>query len=114
MELGNGSNFRGAIHVGGAGVGSFAAQPGPKSFISVKPYPEPFSTLRRQSANPARAAEYYPPIPLERTCDTALRRLDGALSMARDGPDSAQTGRWMTLPTREAESRRRAFDAMES
>ncbi len=41
-------------------------------------------------ANPARAPQFYPPIPLERTRDTALRHLDGTLSMARDGPDSAQ------------------------
>ena len=30
-----------------------------------------------------------PPIPLERTSVTGLRHVDGALSMARDGPDTA-------------------------
>ena len=31
-----------------------------------------------------------PPIPLERTRDTGLRHVDGAVSMARSGPDTAQ------------------------
>lgn len=31
----------------------------------------------------------HPPIPLERTRDTGLAHVDGAISMARDGPDSA-------------------------
>ncbi len=31
----------------------------------------------------------FPPIPLERTRDTGLSHVDGAASMARDGPDSA-------------------------
>jgi len=39
------------------------------------------------SPTPARAG--FPPIPLERTKDTGLRHVDGAISMARDGPDSA-------------------------
>ena len=42
------------------------------------------------SANPAREKEFLPPIPLERTRDTGLRHVDGAISMARDGPDTAR------------------------
>jgi aminopeptidase N/cyclophilin family peptidyl-prolyl cis-trans isomerase len=42
-------------------------------------------------AAPVREAESYPPIPLERTRDTGLRHRDGTLSMARDGPDTAQS-----------------------
>jgi peptidyl-prolyl cis-trans isomerase A (cyclophilin A) len=38
---------------------------------------------------PAREAGDFPPIPLERTRDTGLRHLDGTLSMARAGPDTA-------------------------
>lgn len=34
-------------------------------------------------------AQGFPPIPLERTGATGLRHLDGTLSMARDGPNSA-------------------------
>lgn len=40
---------------------------------------------------PERDADLYPPIPLERTRDTGLHHLDGTLSMARDGPDTAQS-----------------------
>jgi cyclophilin family peptidyl-prolyl cis-trans isomerase len=40
-------------------------------------------------ANPAREGEEYAPIPLERTSDTGLQHLDGVVSMARLGPDSA-------------------------
>jgi peptidyl-prolyl cis-trans isomerase A (cyclophilin A) len=40
-------------------------------------------------SDPARRREQFPPIPLERTSVTALRHVDGALSMARSGPDSA-------------------------
>jgi len=37
----------------------------------------------------ARNRERFPAIPLERTNVTGLRHVDGALSMARNGPDSA-------------------------
>jgi peptidyl-prolyl cis-trans isomerase A (cyclophilin A) len=40
-------------------------------------------------ANPEREKEAFAPIPLERTRDTGLRHVDGAISMARDGPDTA-------------------------
>ena len=42
------------------------------------------------SANPAKTNEFLPPIKLERTRDTGLKHLDGTISMARDGPDTAQ------------------------
>lgn len=38
---------------------------------------------------PAREKDDRPPIPLERTRDTGLSHVDGAVSMARDAPDSA-------------------------
>jgi cyclophilin family peptidyl-prolyl cis-trans isomerase len=41
-------------------------------------------------ATDTRTNEFLPPIPLERTRDTGLRHLDGTISMARDGPDTAQ------------------------
>lgn len=40
-------------------------------------------------SDPARNRERFPPIPLERTNVTGLRHVDGALSMARNGPDTA-------------------------
>jgi peptidyl-prolyl cis-trans isomerase A (cyclophilin A) len=42
------------------------------------------------SANPAKSNEFLRPIPLERTRVTKLRHRDGTISMARDGPDTAQ------------------------
>lgn len=39
---------------------------------------------------PSRQSELFPPIRLERTRDTGLKHLDGTLSMARNGPDTAQ------------------------
>ena len=43
--------------------------------------------------DPAREREQFPPIPLERTSVTGLMHVDGAISMARNGPDTA-TGSW--------------------
>jgi peptidyl-prolyl cis-trans isomerase A (cyclophilin A) len=40
-------------------------------------------------ANPAKEKEEFPPVKLERTRDTGLSHKDGAVSMARDGPDTA-------------------------
>ena len=40
-------------------------------------------------SDPARRREQFPAIPLERTSVTGLKHVDGALSMARSGPDSA-------------------------
>ena len=42
--------------------------------------------------NPARARDGYPAIALERTSVTGLLHTDGAVSMARGGPDSATSG----------------------
>jgi peptidyl-prolyl cis-trans isomerase A (cyclophilin A) len=39
--------------------------------------------------DPARRREQFPPIPLERTSVTGLTHRSGALSMARNGPDTA-------------------------
>lgn len=39
--------------------------------------------------NPAREKDGFPPIALERTSRTRLKHLDGTLSMARSGPDTA-------------------------
>jgi len=43
------------------------------------------------SVAPARLKDEYPAIPLERSSDTGLRHLDGTISMARGGPDTAQS-----------------------
>jgi peptidyl-prolyl cis-trans isomerase A (cyclophilin A) len=41
-------------------------------------------------SDPARENSMFPPIPMERTSVTRLQNVNGALSMARDGPDTAQ------------------------
>ena len=42
-------------------------------------------------ANPDRRSERFPAIALERTSVTGLRHVDGAVSMARAGPDTARS-----------------------
>jgi cyclophilin family peptidyl-prolyl cis-trans isomerase len=42
------------------------------------------------SADPAKTNELFAPITLERTHETGLKHVDGAISMARSGPDSAR------------------------
>ena len=39
--------------------------------------------------NPAKEKDGFPPIKLERTRETSLKHLDGVVSMARDGADTA-------------------------
>lgn len=40
-------------------------------------------------SDPARRREMFPPIPMESTATTGLKHLNGAISMARSGPDTA-------------------------
>jgi peptidyl-prolyl cis-trans isomerase A (cyclophilin A) len=40
-------------------------------------------------ADPARESQSFPPIALERTNKTGIKHVDGAISMARDEPDTA-------------------------
>ncbi|MHC1764381.1 MAG: beta-L-arabinofuranosidase domain-containing protein [Verrucomicrobiia bacterium] len=55
---------------------------------------QPTDTVRieviQASADPAKTNEFFAPISLERTGETGLKHLDGTISMARSGPDSAQ------------------------
>jgi len=64
-------------------------------FRTVTPSNQPTNKVKieiiQAEAAPVREAESYPPIRLERTRDTRLRHHDGTLSMARDGPDTAQS-----------------------
>jgi cyclophilin family peptidyl-prolyl cis-trans isomerase len=63
-------------------------------FRTVTPHNQPTNTVKiaviQAQANPAKTNAFLPPIPLERTRDTGLKHLDGTISMARDGPDTAQ------------------------
>jgi peptidyl-prolyl cis-trans isomerase A (cyclophilin A) len=57
---------------------------------------QPHDSIRieviQAAVNPAREKDSFPPIPLERTSRTGLKHLDGVISMARDGPDTATSG----------------------
>lgn len=46
-------------------------------------------SIIQAQADPAREKDSFSPIVLERTCDTGLHHLDGTISMARMGPDTA-------------------------
>lgn len=60
---------------------------------TVKPDNQPDNKVKieviQAGINPAMAKKEFPPIKLERTRDTKLAHKDGAISMARDGPDTA-------------------------
>jgi len=60
---------------------------------TVKPDNQPNNAVKIEviqgGPNPARASQERPPIPLERTNVTGLQHKDGAVSMARDAPDTA-------------------------
>ncbi|MBM3997464.1 MAG: peptidylprolyl isomerase [Planctomycetes bacterium] len=60
---------------------------------TVKPANQPNSKVKieviQAGVRPDKAKAEFPPIKLERTRDTKLKHLDGTISMARDGPDTA-------------------------
>ena len=60
---------------------------------TVTPANQPDNRIKieviQAGVKPDRAKDEFPPIKLERTRDTGLRHTDGAISMARDGPDTA-------------------------
>ncbi len=58
---------------------------------TVTPANQPQSPVKIEviQGGATREDRDFPPIPLERTRDTGLRHVDGAISMARGAPDSA-------------------------
>jgi cyclophilin family peptidyl-prolyl cis-trans isomerase len=58
---------------------------------TVKPDNQPNNEIKIEvvQAGTARGTKQFPPIPLERTSATGLTHVDGTLSMARNGPDTA-------------------------
>jgi len=61
---------------------------------TVTPENQPANKIKievvQAGANPIKTNEFRPAIALERTRETGLQHLDGTISMARDGPDTAQ------------------------
>ena len=80
------TNFIRYVHEGLYADGRF--------FRTVTTSNQPTNTIKiavvQGHANPARSQDYFPAISLERTRDTGLKHRDGTLSMAREGPDTAQ------------------------
>jgi peptidyl-prolyl cis-trans isomerase A (cyclophilin A) len=68
---------------------------------TVKPDNQPDKKIRieviQAGIDPAKAKLDGPPIALERTRDTGLKHLDGTISMARDGPDTATSDFFICL-----------------
>jgi peptidyl-prolyl cis-trans isomerase A (cyclophilin A) len=68
---------------------------GGRFFRTVRPDNQPTDAYKIEviqvgaNAEVVKEKKAFPPIPLERTKDTGLRHVDGALSMARSGPDTA-------------------------
>jgi peptidyl-prolyl cis-trans isomerase A (cyclophilin A) len=79
------ANFLRYVEAGHFANGSF--------FRTVRADNQPNDSIRiaviQASVDPARSRERFPAIPLERTSTTGLHHLDGSLSMARSGPDTA-------------------------
>jgi len=61
--------------------------------VKTNPDNQPNNTVKieviQAGINPARQKEEFPAIALERTSKTGLAHTDGAISMARSGPDTA-------------------------
>ncbi len=61
--------------------------------VTTAPDNQPQNTVKidviQAGADPDREAESFAPIPLERTSKSGVLHVDGAISMARDGPDTA-------------------------
>jgi len=77
-------NFLRYLDAGSFGGGSF--------FRTVRADNQPDDSVRIGviQGGPPRGPQAFPPIPLERTSLTGLHHLDGTLSMARSGPDTAR------------------------
>jgi len=67
--------------------------------VKLNPDNQPNNTVKieviQASSNPAKQS--FAPIPLERTSLTGLKHLDGAVSMARDGPDTVTSDFFICL-----------------
>ena len=61
--------------------------------VKLRPDNQPNNAVKIEviqgGVHPDHAEKDWPAVPLERTRDTGLRHVDGAISMARDGPDTA-------------------------
>ena len=80
------ANFLRYVHEGWYGDGLFHRT------VTIENQPDNPVKIEviQASADPAKRDVFLPPIALERTSQTGLRHENGTISMARDGPDTAQ------------------------
>jgi len=77
-------------------AGTFHRATRPENYNTILPN-RPMMNLIQGGINPARRAEGFPPIPLERTSVTGLKHVAGTVSMARGTPDSATSDFFILL-----------------
>ncbi len=69
--------------------------------VKLNPDNQPHNAVKIEviqgGVNPEHAEKDWPPLALERTRDTGLKHLDGTLSMARAGPDTATSDFFICL-----------------
>jgi peptidyl-prolyl cis-trans isomerase A (cyclophilin A) len=82
------ANFLKYVDAGLYTGGRFYRVTRPDNYTPAPPN-RPAMALVQGGINPARSAERFPPIPLERTSVTGLKHVIGTVSMARGAADSA-------------------------
>jgi peptidyl-prolyl cis-trans isomerase A (cyclophilin A) len=82
------TNFLRYVDGGFYDDGGFKRVTRPDTYTPAPPN-RPAMEISQGGINPARQADQFPPIELERTSVTGLKHVRGTVSMARGGPDSA-------------------------
>jgi peptidyl-prolyl cis-trans isomerase A (cyclophilin A) len=90
------ANFLKYVDAGMYDGGRFHRATRPDNYTPAPPN-RPMMEIIQGGINPARRADGYPPIPLERTSVTGLRHVVGTVSMARGEPDSATSDFFILL-----------------
>jgi peptidyl-prolyl cis-trans isomerase A (cyclophilin A) len=90
------ANFLKYVDGGFYDGGRFHRATRPDNYTPAPPNRPPMELIQG-GINPARRAEGFPAIPLERTTVTGLKHVAGVVSMARGGPDSATSDFFILL-----------------
>jgi peptidyl-prolyl cis-trans isomerase A (cyclophilin A) len=90
------ANFLRYVEAGMYDNGRFHRATRPDNYPPAPPN-RPMMELIQGGIDPARRAERFPPVILERTRDTGLRHVAGTVSMARGAPDSATSDFFILL-----------------
>ncbi len=90
------ANFLRYVDAGMYDNGRFHRATRPDNYTPAPPN-RPMMEIIQGGIDPARRAESFPPVILERTRDTGLRHVTGTVSMARGAPDSATSDFFILL-----------------